>query len=236
MKLDFERSGYNEASALPVPHPLDYEWRFAAGAVDLLWENVLKLSQSGDTVAFLGTTSVFHRAHGGGPSRHNLVLLDASQPTVVSFSHPASFGSAFCCDISCGRLPALTAQVVVIDPPWYPAYISSFLWAASQICAMDGHVLMSTPPVGTRPGIEAEWEETMELTKKMGLHMENVQPSALPYISPPFERNALRAAGISNYPTEWRRGHLSTFAGSVKQVFKAPRLRRKRVLNGSRKL
>lgn len=105
----------------------------------------------------------------------------------------------------------MTAQVVVIDPPWYPVHVRTFLWAASQICTVGGHVFLSAPPAGTRPGIKEEWEETLELAEGMGLRLKRSQPSALPYVSPPFERNALRAAGVSSYPAEWRRGDLAVF-------------------------
>src|SRR5205085_141150 len=40
----------------------------------------------------------------------------------------------------------------------------------------------------------------------------NVEDGVLPYLSPFFERNALKAAGISSVPAEWRRGSLALFA------------------------
>ncbi len=215
----FEPRGYNNAAGLPVPHPLDFEWRFAADSLELLWENVLKLSQGSDIIALLGTPSLFQWANWRQGDQRRCVLVDASRPTVASllrpvFSASANLGSAICCDIPHGQLPALTAQVVVVDPPWYPVHTHAFLWTASRMCASGGYVILSVPPVGTRPGIKEEWTETLELAEGMGLRLERWQPAALPYVSPPFERNALRAAGVSSYPAEWRRGDLAVFLRS----------------------
>lgn len=206
-----EPKGYNDASCLPLPHPLDFEWRFSAGALELLWQNVLELSQGSDTIALLGTPSLFQWARKRRENQRRCVLVDSNRPAVISLSQSVHSGSVICCDIAHGRLPALTAQVVVIDPPWYPVHVRTFLRAASQTCTVGGHVLLSAPPAGTRPGIREEWEETLELAEGMGLRLKRSEPSVLPHATPPFERNALRAAGVSSYPAEWRRGDLAVF-------------------------
>ena len=45
----------------------------------------------------------------------------------------------------------------------------------------------------------------------MGLQLESTEENSLPYVTPPFERAALLASGISNYPMDWRRGDLWRF-------------------------
>lgn len=64
------------------------------------------------------------------------------------------------------------------------------------------------PAVGTRPGILGEHVRHREWCGRLGFELEQVEWGALPYETPLFERNALRAAGILNVPSDWRHGDL----------------------------
>lgn len=48
--------------------------------------------------------------------------------------------------------------VVVADPPWYEDETIGLLWTASTLSGTGASVLLSLPPVETRPGIDAERE------------------------------------------------------------------------------
>src|SRR5262249_41118383 len=61
--------------ALPIPHPLDYDWRFSNAAIQYVFDRCLEFSHPGDTVALLGTPSVLHAAIERGFPRQ-WVLLD----------------------------------------------------------------------------------------------------------------------------------------------------------------
>jgi len=106
-------------------------------------------------------------------------------------------------------LPKITARLIISDPPWYQECVISFLWAASQICSPNGLLLLSTPPVGTRPKAIQDWEDVLVWAKALGFRFLEMHECSLPYISPPFERNSLRAEGIMSVPNEWRRGNLA---------------------------
>ena len=80
---------------------------------------------------------------------------------------------------------------------------------------------MSRAPEGTRPGILAERDDALAWARHLGLEIENEEAMALGYVSPPFERNALRVAGLSGLPTEWRRSDLVTFR--LKEVHRRSR-------------
>jgi len=108
-------------------------------------------------------------------------------------------------------LPALKAALVILDPPWYEEHVHAFLWAASQLCIVGGHLLVSMPQTGTRPGIAQEWVHIMDWAQQLGLFLIQVEQAALPYLMPPFERNALQAEGLYAIPEEWRRGDLAVF-------------------------
>jgi hypothetical protein len=74
---------------------------------------------------------------------------------------------------------------------------------------------MSFPPVGTRPGMEQEWKEVAEWAKYLGLCLLSVQELALPYVTPPFEKNAFKFTGTPSISDTWRRGNLVTFKKEV---------------------
>jgi hypothetical protein len=195
---------------LPIPHPLDYDWRFSDAAIQHVFDRCCTLSHPGDTVALLGTPSVLRAAiERGFPRRW--VLLDTNQTVTDCLAKAAPEARILRCDVRTDLLPDLNAALVIVDPPWYEEYMHSFLWAACQLCAIGGHLLVSLPPLGTRPGIVRERAHTLDWTQQLGLTLLRVEPATLPYVTPPFERNALKAEGLYTIADEWRRGDLAVF-------------------------
>ncbi len=97
-----------------------------------------------------------------------------------------------------------------MDPPWYEEYLQRFLFFASQRLVVGGSLLIAMPARGTRPGIPAEQARTIEWAGMLGLEVVQIKRGVLPYETPPFERNALYAAGVSNVTSDWRRGEMWT--------------------------
>ncbi len=200
--------------ALPIQHPLDYEWRFGEGAINRLLGDGEMLTAPGETLLMLGTPTLLRGAIERDYPR-SLILLDANKTVVECLTAIAPNASVIQCNVAEDPLPEITTATVaavIIDPPWYEEYIRSFLWAACRLAPVGAHILLSLPPLGTRPGIAAEVRNIMDWAQsKMGLKLLTEERAALPYLTPPFERNALRAAGIYNVPDEWRRGDLAVF-------------------------
>jgi len=141
-----------------------------------------------------------------------MLLLNANRLITDSLAKVAPAGKVVLCDIAKDALPGVSSPVVVMDPPWYPESIQLFLWAACQLSTIGGYVLASFPPVGTRPNIEQERGEILDWAQQLGLTLLRVEESALPYSSPPFERNALKTEGFTNISSRWRRGDLIIFS------------------------
>jgi hypothetical protein len=133
--------------ALPVPHPLDYDWRFSDAAVQQLLSKCAELTRPGETIALLGTPSLLRMGIEQSYPRQ-LILLEASCTITDSFAQVAPKTQILRCDLIKDPLPNLLAAVVVLDPPWYPEHIQSFLWAACQLCQIGGYIFISMPPVG----------------------------------------------------------------------------------------
>src|SRR5205085_3601021 len=159
-----------------------------------LLDSCSDLTKPGDTVLLLGAPSLLRAAIECGYPRR-MILLDANPSIVACFTNEAPEAHVELFDAFCDPLPNLEAAVVIVDPPWYEEHLMAFMWVASRLCACDGHVFVSVPPFGTRPNIEQERENLFRWTRHLGFTLKKLEPASLPYISPPFERNALRAEG-----------------------------------------
>jgi len=192
----------------PVPHPLDYDWRFTESSRDLLLQRALSVTGSADHVILLGAPTVF-RAAVERQFPRRITLVDRN-----GYIDGPQFSSApltvITTDITRDPIPSVVGRLAITDPPWYEEYGRAFLWAAAQMVESGGTVLLSAAPAGTRPGIEEEWGRTKEFASSIGLEFISAQ-QVLRYRMPPFERNALRAAGYIDVEHDWRPGVLWTF-------------------------
>ncbi len=68
--------------------------------------------------------------------------------------------------------------------------------------------LIVTASLGTRLGVDLEWQELARWCREIGLRIVERWPLALRYLSPAFETNARRAGGVPECPINWRRGDL----------------------------
>jgi hypothetical protein len=196
---------------LPIPHPLDYDWRFTPEAVALLVRESQHLNRGNGPLVLLGTPSVFQAltaAH-----HQPVVLLDGNPATIAALqpdpTHPSGSRQLVVqCDLGRDPLPTLRGSVVLLDPPWYNDYTQVFLWAATQLCQIGGHAMLSFPPEGTRPGIAHDMRTITDWAAELGWELVGRAPGVLGYVTPPFEQNALAAAGLVDLPDGWRRGDL----------------------------
>ena len=207
-------------SLLPVPHPLDYDWRFNGDSVDRL-VGECELGHRGQTVVLLGAPSVFLAVR--EREGFSALLLDANRSVIEECGHSSNGRHrALLCDLRHDRIPPVQSSLVVADPPWYPEHERVFLWAAAQFCRPGGRVLFTLPSEGTRPGVRAERDSTLQLAGQLGFEVEDQEEGALAYVSPPFERNALTAVGLPWLPPEWRRCDLAILRLSKRTAVDRP--------------
>ena len=196
------------ALRFPVPHPLDYDWRFVESSRQLLLDRALALTDPRDPVVFLGAPTVFRAAVERDFPR-DVTLID-SNGYIGGPQFTGGGRQVMTADIIKDEIPSLSGKVVITDPPWYEEYSRAFLWAVARVTACGGTVLLSAAPVGTRPSIEEEWVRTKSFASAVGLEFVSSE-QVLRYRMPPFERNALRAAGHIDVEYDWRPGVLWTF-------------------------
>ncbi len=208
----------------PVEHPLDFDWRFTPEAVRLLIDRCHR--NAPDSVAFLGAPSLAREAAVRG-LRAGVSLFDKNPALVAAIRASLPGVTAACIDLVWGDPVGVgTAAVAVADPPWYSEHTLAFLWAASRLTRIGGRVLLSLPPEGTRPG-GAERDAVFRAPGRGILRASAGVPgraaACLAYRTPPFERNALAAAGVPEVPWDWRRGDLAEFVVVAEDGRIAPR-------------
>lgn len=189
------------------PHPLDYEWRFSAAAVDVLVNACTACTPPGATVALVGTPTIAasSEAQFGGRS---VTYFGVDTEALLALGAPTWLAALL--NVNLLRRPSEvgTYGTVIMDPPWYEEYVHRFLWFAGQITSIGGTLLLAMPPDGTRPGIAEENVRLLAWCRELGFEREAVELARLPYDMPPFERNALRALGIVNINPAWRKADL----------------------------
>jgi len=192
---------------LPVPHPLDFDWRFTPATLSSLKREIVG---SYDRITLLGTPSLWLalREH---LAPQNLVLLDAN-PLLTAAAKSPRDPQLVVTDIMIDPLPQGASDLVFADPPWYPEALTGFLWAASALVRRGGTVLLSAPPIGTRPSVIGELEALLKWVGAAGLTLRTTRHGAVRYSMPPFECAALRAGGLLKHvPSDWRQGDILEF-------------------------
>lgn len=210
LRSRYPNSENKQHLSLPVPHPLDYSWRFGDKAINYLLEKCLELTTPTDSVILLGAPSVLGKALERSYPR-KMILFEEDQAVTDFFIKIIPKDFVVRCDLTRDVLPQVTGRAVICDSPWYVEYVMSFLWSACQLCTKDGYILLSMPPLGTRPNVSQELVKILEWANQLGFKLIKIEHGVLPYISPPFERNALRAEGLYNIPEEWRCSNLALF-------------------------
>ncbi len=188
---------------IPTPHIVDSTWWFADSALASLVKMIGESTRSDDLVLLLGTPTLYFCAKDMFPDR-SLVLVDK---TATSFEDGSRRADVRCNSWSIPRAPTL----VIADPPWYKDDLLGFIAVASRHAVTGGRVVISFPGSLTRPGVDRDREELLTVALSMGLRLEQHLISELRYVSPPFESNAYKAAGISAVPFDWRSGDLLVF-------------------------
>lgn len=192
-------------SNLPVPHPLDFDWRFDLQAVNHLSKICESIS---DFVVCLGTPSLFE--HFRRQPKTRTAFVDSNLAAIEHFG-TSRFEQVVKYNCFYDPVPMVRSDVIVMDPPWYDQHSQAFLWVAAQMCNIDGKVLVSLPPLGTRDGVESERTRLFDFARQNGLIVESLHEGVLPYQTPHFEHNTLQRLGIHCPLGSWRCGTLVIF-------------------------
>ena len=199
-----------EVPGLPTPNPLAFDWRYTRDTAGELLERVVASTGPTQTVALLGSPSVYKMAAIQEAPRQ-FILLDKNGSLSIDVSQSLLRSTLRRCDVEHDEIDLPPVQAVLADPPWYEDETLAFLRAAARICADQGKVLLSSAPDGVRPGIREERKRIISGAVESGLRFLGNECRVLSYATPFFEHNALRAAGFAHVAPNWRRGDLLKF-------------------------
>lgn len=198
-------------NCLPVPHLLDYDWRFSRNGIENLARALRSsIQDSKATVAFIGTPSLFKHCVEALHKNTMLVLVDQNAE-----KHAAGIMSSrtkyINVDISgsCKALKRIYADFIVMDPPWYKIYYELFFDRAMLMAQMDSCIVCVMPPSFTRATADKEKEQLLKLLdNQYGLKKLHYYSGVVSYHTPPYEQNVLKANGICCIPANWRIGDI----------------------------
>jgi hypothetical protein len=101
-------------------------------------------------------------------------------------------------------------DVVVADPPWSSSTLRTFFVRSAQMLSVDGTLVISLPPVFTRPSAAADRTSFLDLARVLGLSLRTRLMSFTEYDVPAFECNAYKEHGIG-LKEPWRKGDIFVF-------------------------
>lgn len=195
---------------LPVPHLLDYDWRFDNQGIERMCSLINKnCKRDNRVIAFVGTPSLFKMCFSKGDIKNRYILIDKNADKHIHYITRCSQNfSYFKCDIMNSQTMDIQADLVIMDPPWYLNYNKLFFQFANSLLTIGGKIICVLPPKYTRKNIEEELEDLKQFIGDLGITMEHYFRNAVSYSTPPFERNVLNANGIYCMPRGWRTGDI----------------------------
>jgi len=190
-----------QGDGLPLPHPLDAEWRFDTSTSDDLVVRAVDATRPGDAILLLGVPTVVMSALRSRVRRRFVVRCEAN---VVG----AALSVRIADDERFVDAPPDGCGAAVLDPPWYPQVFDALVGQAAQACRSGAAILVGAPPAGVRPASPAERRSTLAAAQASGLVLVREETAVLGYRTPAFEVAAMRASGVGAWLPGWRRGDL----------------------------
>lgn len=202
--------GEDSTDILPVPHILDYDWRFSMQSIRHLYKKIRSDAPRKGTIVFLGTPSLWKYCARLLPDRLQLILIDINANKHLKGMKQTNISGL---DIDINKkseiLPKIYADIIIMDPPWYLNYYRLFFARANEMTHYGTLIYCVMPPRFTRVKAQEETEELLvELSDQYGLEKVSYHTGDVTYHTPPFEKNVLRSHGIECLPPNWRIGDL----------------------------
>lgn len=193
----------DQCRQLPLPHPLDSEFRFDATTAAILATELVETTRSGDEILLIGVPTVAVELASMDVDR--TIRFLGPDNCVTQAVKAASGGDRFLVE----QGPGGTAAAALLDPPWYKGPMEHLI----NVCAggvRDGALIkLVLPPVGTRPEIAFDRRTFMAASAAAGLELTGVEGPVC-YRTPLFELAAMERQGIARLPN-WRRGEAVEF-------------------------
>ena len=197
---------------LKSPHPLDFEWRNTMKSLNYLTGLITQINRPEESVLLLGMPTLFANICDKDIPQ-TVKLVERNEPIIDSLCKLVNEKTSITkADIFKAKPQDIGKHsCAIMDPPWYSLHFFQFVWLAAKALKVGGTMIISIPPINTKPDIDTQRLEWFDFCQKQGLCIENLFASRLEYAMPFFEFNAFRAAGIKDILPFWRTGDVVTF-------------------------
>lgn len=192
-----------QGKSLPLPHPLDAEFRFDETTAVALADFLLEKSSPGDEILIVGAPTVAIELSDRAADRSiRFVGLKDCVTSAVStaFDNADSF--------ALGPGMGSTATIALVDPPWYDRPVQEMMATVAAGLQLGAHALFVGPRVGTRPTARDDLSRYLDYCQQIGLAASSSDTFEIGYRTPLFEVAALEANCIRP-PSTWRYGQAS---------------------------
>lgn len=207
-----------QGNYLPLPHPLDLEWRFSEACVQELLEMVIDSSRDDDAVLLLGVPTVAAAAL-DSDARRSFHVIGESNVVCRALVEASASDGRFVHGASSGEL----VRAALVDPPWYLDSYADMVGLCSARCARGATLFLVLPPVGIRPSATFDREKMINIARHAGFEPAGTATEPLRYRTPLFELAAFRAAGIGAWLPDWRTGELVRMTKIREPTYASPR-------------
>lgn len=193
----------DQCAALPLPHPLDSEFRFDDTTAKILARGLIAATRPGDEILLIGVPTVA------------IELAAIAEDRTIRFLGPDNCVTAAVRDAFANRTilldqgPGRTAAAALLDPPWYAAPMSELIQICAWGCREGALAKLVMPPIGTRPEIAVDRSAFLNFAAEAGM-VQTGTSAPVCYRTPLFELAALERQGIARLPS-WRRGEVVEF-------------------------
>jgi hypothetical protein len=188
---------------LPLPHPLDSEFRFDTATAEILATALVDATVDGDELLLIGVPTVAVVLSGMNVDRRIRFL--GPDNSVTSAVRLVFRDDRFLLDQGEGR----TAAAALVDPPWYRPAMRELIRVSASGCRAGARLNLILPPIGTRPDVVADREACLGFAQEAGLRSTG-RGGPVSYRTPLFELAAMERQGIARL-ANWRRGETREF-------------------------
>lgn len=193
----------NQCAQLPLPHPLDSEFRFDDATAAILATALVDATRDGDELLLIGVPTVAVVLAGRNIDRKIRFLgPDNSVTSAVRLAFKDK-------RILLGQGDGRTAAAALLDPPWYRDAMRDLIRVSASGCRPGALLNLILPPVGTRPEVTADREACLGFAQAAGLKATG-RGGPVSYRTPLFELSAMERQGIARL-ANWRRGEAMEF-------------------------
>jgi hypothetical protein len=196
-RRDRAETTIDQCAALPLPPPLDSEFRFDATTARILARSLVEVTGPGDEILLIGVPSVAVEIAGLGADRTVRFL---GPDNCVTAAVRSAFGDA---PLLLDQGPGGTAAAALLDPPWYAEPMEELIGVCAAGCRQGALVTLVLPPAGTRPDVAADRAMFLAIAAAAGMTPTGAEGPVC-YRTPLFELSALERQGIARLPC-WRR-------------------------------